>query len=256
MKRLIIFPLNLFISFFEGIGEYVILMASAFKALSKTRQYSHSTIDQLVIIGTNSIPIILLTAFFSGMVTTVQSGYQFTSWVPQWFVGSVVGESVLLELAPMITGLVLTGRVGATIAAELGTMRVTEQIDALESLSFDPVAFLIIPRVLAGLIMFPILIVFADIMGIMGGWITAIMSMDVSTFEFFKGFKTWFKPWDAWFGLLKALFFGFSITSIACYFGFNTKGGAEGVGKSTTITVVVSCVVILILDFVLAAVFL
>jgi len=207
----------------------------------------------MIVIGVKSIPIIILTSFFSGMVTSVQSAYQFSSWIPDWYVGSVVGESVLLELAPMITGLVLTGRVGATIAAELGTMRVTEQIDALESLSFDPVVFLIFPRVVAGIVMFPILVIVADFFGIFGGWFTSTVTMEVTSFEFFKGFRTWFHPWDAWFGLIKALSFGFAITSIACYYGFYTKGGAEGVGKATTLTVVVSCVTIVFLDYILAA---
>jgi phospholipid/cholesterol/gamma-HCH transport system permease protein len=211
----------------------------------------------MVNIGVQSIPIVMLTSLFSGMVTSVQAAYQFESgFVPNWFVGSVVGESVILELAPMITGLVMTGKIGATITAEIGTMRVTEQIDALESLSFDPVSFLIMPRVLAAAIMFPILVIVADFCGILGGLFAAHSSMDVTTQEFVRGFRTFFKPWDAWFGLIKGVFFGVAITSIASYKGFTTEGGAEGVGKSTTSTVVISCMTIVLLDYILAEIFL
>ena len=208
-------------------------------------------------IGVRSIPIVILTSMFSGMVTSVQAAYQFESgFVPNWFVGSVVGESVLMELAPMMTALVMTGKIGATIAAEIGTMRVSEQIDALESLSFDPVSFLIMPRILAASVMFPLLVVIADCFGIIGGLIAAINTMDVSYLEFIRGLRTWFRPWDAWFGLIKGLFFGIAITSIACYQGYFTKGGAQGVGKATTSAVVISCVSIVFLDYFLAAILL
>jgi len=156
----------------------------------------------------------------------------------------------------MITGLVMTGKIGATITAEIGTMRVTEQIDALESLSFDPVSFLIMPRVLAAAIMFPMLVIVADFCGILGGLFAAHSAMDVSFQEFIRGFRTFFKPWDAWFGLIKGVFFGIAITSIASYKGFTTEGGAEGVGKATTSTVVISCMVIVLLDYILAEIFL
>jgi len=256
MQRIILFPLNFIIEFFEGIGRYTLLMASMFRSIGSWVAFFSRTLDQMVAIGTKSIPIVMLTAFFSGMVTSVQSAYQITSsLIPPETIGSIVGESILLELAPVISALVLTGRVGATITAEIGTMRVTEQIDALESLSFDPVSYLILPRVVAGMIMFPILIVIADYCGITGGWISVVVDPDinVTSFQFFDGFKQWFKVWDAWFGLIKALFFGFAITSIACYHGYYTEGGAAGVGNSTTISVVSSCVAVVFLDYVLSS---
>jgi phospholipid/cholesterol/gamma-HCH transport system permease protein len=232
-------------------------MSKMFRSVKSWNLYMGFTADQMVNIGAQSIPIVMLTSLFSGMVTSVQAAYQFESgFVPNWFVGSVVGESILLELAPMITGLVMTGKIGATITAEIGTMRVTEQIDALESLSFDPVSFLIMPRVLAAAVMFPILVIVADFCGILGGLFAAQHAMDVSTQEFFRGFRTWFRPWDAWFGLIKGLFFGIAITSIASYKGFTTEGGAEGVGRSTTSTVVISCTTIVLLDYILAEIFL
>ena len=124
--------------------------------------------------------------------------------IPNWYVGGIVGEAVFLELGPMITALVMTGRVGATIAAEIGTMRVSEQIDALETLSFDPISFLIMPRIIASAIMFPIMIIMADLFGILGGYLGAISSMDVTAFDFVRGLKDWFRPWDAIFGIIKA----------------------------------------------------
>ena len=205
-------------------------------------------------LGVSALPIVILTGFFSGMVTSVQAAYQFeTGFIPTWYVGGIVGEAVFLELGPMITGLVMTGRVGATIAAEIGTMRVSEQIDALETLSFDPISFLIMPRIIASAIMFPVMVIMADVFGILGGYIGAVTSMDVTAFDFARGLKDWFRPWDAIFGIIKGFCFGITITSISCYFGFYTTGGAEGVGRSTTTTVVVSCLAILILDYILAA---
>ena len=257
MFQFLFYPLSRIIDYFEGIGRYVELMARVFRSIFTWHKYLNFTIDQMFQIGVLSIPIVILTSLFSGMVTSVQAAYQFESgFVPNWFVGSIVGESILMELAPMMTALVMTGKIGATIAAEIGTMRVSEQIDALESLSFDPVSFLILPRVLAAAIMFPVLVVIADCFGILGGLFAAMSAMDVSYMEFIRGLRNWFRPWDAWFGLIKGLFFGVAITSIACYQGYYTSGGATGVGKSTTATVVISCVAIVFLDYILAAILL
>ncbi len=254
MFKILFYPFGIIINFFESIGKYLHLMSKMFRSYRSWNLYLGFTVDHMITIGAQSIPIVILTSVFSGMVTSIQAAYQFESgFVPNWFVGSVVGESIFLELGPMLTGLVMTGRVGATISAEIGSMRVTEQIDALESLSFDPVSFLIMPRILAATIMFPVLVIIADIFGITGGLVAAINAMDVSVFEFMKGLKQWFRPWDAWFGLIKGMFFGIAITSIACYQGFYTTGGAQGVGKSTTMTVVASCIAIVFLDFILAA---
>jgi phospholipid/cholesterol/gamma-HCH transport system permease protein len=238
---------------FANVGRFGLLVAAIFKALREARIYLRRIPEQMVWIGNRSLPIVLTTAAFSGMVTSVQSAYQITGYVPLYLVGSVVGESMLLELGPVVTALVLAGRVGASIAAELGTMRVTEQIDALESLAINPVAFLVIPRVAAGLIMLPVLTVFADFVGIVGGWLISVATMELTTTEFFKGFRLFFIPWDAIYGLIKSVFFGLTITLIGCYEGFHTVGGAEGVGRATTRAVVASCLVILMLDYVLAA---
>ena len=257
INRIIKYPFYYLMSLFEGIGRYAALMFQLFRSFKNWNYYLGFTIDYMVQIGAKSIPIVILTSLFAGMVTAVQAAYQFeTGLVPDWFVGSIVSEAVLLELGPMLTALVMTGSIGATITAEIGTMRVTEQIDALESLSFDPISYLILPRVLAAAIMFPILIMIADIFGILGGLYSAMMAMDISVDEFIRGFKTWFVPKDAWLGLVKGLFFGLAITSISCYQGFYTEGSAQGVGKATTSSVVNSCMAIVILNYIIAALFL
>jgi phospholipid/cholesterol/gamma-HCH transport system permease protein len=238
---------------FENIGRFGLLVAAIFRSLREARIYLRRLPEQMLIIGNRSLPIVVVTAAFSGMVTSLQSAYQITGYVPIYLVGSIVGESMILELGPVVTALVLAGRVGASIAAELGTMRVTEQIDALESLAISPVSFLVIPRVIAGLVMLPVLTVFADFVGIVGGWLISVATMELTTFEFFKGFRLFFKTWDAFYGIIKSFCFGFMITLIGCYEGFHTRGGAEGVGRATTRAVVVSCLAILMLDYVLAA---
>jgi phospholipid/cholesterol/gamma-HCH transport system permease protein len=238
---------------FENIGRFGLLVAAIFRALREARIYLRRLPEQMLIIGNRSLPIVVITAAFSGMVTSLQSAYQITGYVPIYLVGSIVGESMILELGPVVTALVLAGRVGASIAAEIGTMRVTEQIDALESLAISPVAFLVIPRVIAGMIMLPVLTVFADVVGIVGGWLISVATMELTTFEFFKGFRLFFKTWDAFYGIIKSFGFGLMITLIGCYQGFHTNGGAEGVGRATTRAVVASCLAILMLDYVLAA---
>ncbi|MGH7451889.1 MAG: MlaE family ABC transporter permease [bacterium] len=238
---------------FENIGRFGLLVAAIFRSLREGRIYLRRLPEQMLIIGNRSLPIVVVTAAFSGMVTSLQSAYQITGYVPIYLVGSIVGESMILELGPVVTALVLAGRVGASIAAEIGTMRVTEQIDALESLAISPVAFLVIPRVIAGMIMLPVLTVFADVVGIVGGWLISVATMELTTFEFFKGFRLFFKTWDAFYGIIKSFGFGLMITLIGCYQGFHTSGGAEGVGHATTRAVVASCLAILMLDYVLAA---
>jgi phospholipid/cholesterol/gamma-HCH transport system permease protein len=163
-------------------------------------------------------------------------------------VGTLVGKTMILELGPVLTGLALAGRVGANIAAEIGTMRVTEQIDALETLAYDPVSYLVVPRVLAGFAMFPAVVAFADGLGVVAGWITAINLLDLSTPEFVRGLQLFFRRFDVIFSMIKAASFGLAVTMIGCYFGFHTEGGAQAVGRSTTQAVVVSCMLILVLD--------
>jgi phospholipid/cholesterol/gamma-HCH transport system permease protein len=199
-------------------------------------------------LGVESLPIALFIAGFTGIVLALQASYTFTGAIPLYFVGVLVGKTMILELGPVLTGLALAGRVGANIAAEIGTMRVTEQIDALETLGYDPFAYLVVPRVIAGVLMFPVVVAFADAIGVLGGWITAINLLDMSTPQFLRGLRLFFQPFDIQFSLIKAASFGLSVTSIGAFYGYNTMGGAAAVGRSTTQAVVVSSMLILVLD--------
>lgn len=238
---------------FGILGKYVLLLVNAFVSLDDFRTYRRNTIDQMTRIGIESLPIVTLAAAFSGAVTTVQASYQLVSpFIPKTVIGAIVAPSMILELGAVVTGFILAGRVGARIAAELGTMRVTEQIDALEAMGLNSVSYLIAPRVVAGVIMFPMLYIAACFVGISGGILVANLGNYLSTGEFVQGAREFFRPFDGVFGLIKAVVFGFLITSISCYKGYFTEGGAEGVGKSTTQAAVTSCVFILFADLVLA----
>ena len=237
-----------------NVGRFALLLFQAFSSLGEFRLYRRNLLDQMVRIGVESIPIVALAAAFSGAVTTVQTAYQLTSpLIPKTIIGSIVAPSMILELGAVVTGFILAGRVGARIAAELGTMRVTEQIDALEAMGLNSIGYLIIPRVMAGVVMFPVLYVIACAIGILGGVFVAEVSGFLSRGEFVQGARDFFEPFDAWFGLLKSLTFGFLITAISCFKGYYTAGGAEGVGRSTTQAAVLSCVFILVADLVLAS---
>lgn len=230
------------------IGRWGGLITATFRALPKADIWGRLLMGQLARIGVDSIPIALFIATFTGVVMALQASYTFTGAVPLYFVGALVGKTMILELGPVLTGLALAGRVGANIAAELGTMRVTEQIDALETLAYDPVAYLVVPRILAGLLMFPLVVVLATTTGIAAGWLTSLQLLDLSTPAFMKGLRLFFQPWDVQFALIKSVSFGLTVTSVGCFFGFTTQGGAEGVGLSATRAVVVSSMVILALD--------
>ncbi len=164
------------------------------------------------------------------------------------YVGTVVGFSIVMELGPVLTAMVVAGRAGAAIAAEIGTMKVTEQVDALETLAFDPVSYLVVPRVLAATVMFPVVTAFAVFVGIAAGWITSTALLDLSNFEFEKGLKFFYQFKDLWFGLLKSASFGFAVALMGALRGLATTGGAEGVGRETTRAVVLGCEAILVLD--------
>lgn len=238
---------------FYNIGRFSLLLTRAAASLDDIAIYRKNIIIQMGRIGLDSIPIVALAAAFSGAVTTVQTAYQLVSPViPPSIIGAVVVPSLTMELAAVITGFILSGRVGARIAAELGTMRVTEQIDALEVMGLNSVGYLIVPRVLAGVLVFPILYVAACFVGVMGALGAAILTDTVSVGEFISGARAHYDAFGPWFGIIKSLVFGFFITSISCYMGYHTEGGAEGVGKSTTRAAVTSCVVILVADLILA----
>ncbi len=242
-----------FYHFFYHLGCFGDLLWKTAKSLGDFKIYSALVGEQMLRIGVQSLPITIYIAAFAGMVTTIQSSENFDQFVPAYLIGFVVEKGILRELSAVLTGLVLAGRVGASIAAELGTMRVTEQIDALETLAFNPVSYLIVPRVIAGTLMFPVLTIFAGFIGVTTGWLSAISIMNVTTVEFFKGAREFADNKDFILPMAKSFLFGAAITLIACYHGFNSKGGAEGVGNAATKAAVTSCLMILFLDFLIAA---
>jgi phospholipid/cholesterol/gamma-HCH transport system permease protein len=221
-------------------------------AMARPRRYYRALMTQMYDMGIGSIPVVVLVAALAGAVTSQQSGYQFTGTVPIWVIGSVVAASVLTELGPLLTALVLVGRIGARIGAELGTMVVTEQVDALRAVGRDPVEQLVVPRVLAGTLMLPPLVVLADFVGIAAGLFGALLTLPITSAEFIYGVRTYFHDFALWFGLIKAAVFGATITFIGCYVGLRAAGGAEGVGRTTTSVVVSGTVAIMFWDAVLA----
>lgn len=220
--------------------------------LARPRRYIKDLLYQCYDMGVRSLPVVILVAALSGAVTSQQSGYQFTGTVPIWVIGSIVAASVLTELGPLVTALVLVGRIGSRIGAELGTMVVTEQVDALKAVGHDPVEQLVVPRVLAGTLMLPPLVVVADFVGIGAGWLGALVTLPITSAEFTYGAQVYFHDFALWFGLIKAAVFGATITFIGCYIGLNTRGGAEGVGRTTMSVAVSGTVAIMFWDAVLA----
>lgn len=238
----------------KELGKYSSLLYQSLRSSTEFSTYRKNLFHELVKVGTESIPIIMLVGIFTGSVMTIQSAYQLESaFIPLSTIGAIVSESILLELAAVISGLVLAGKVGARVATELGTMRVSEQIDALESMGFNSISFLVVPRVLAGILMFPVLYVVASVFGLTGGVAAGYFSGSVPPDDFLKGARMFFYPWNVAFGVVKSFVFGFIITSVACYKGYYASGGAEGVGKSTTDATVMGCIYILLADFLLAA---
>jgi phospholipid/cholesterol/gamma-HCH transport system permease protein len=243
---------RLFLLAATHVGRAAYLVFEIVRAIPEWRVWVPRTWEQAYQVGVGSLFIVLLTAGFAGGVTSLQAGYQFTGTIPVYFAAGVITQSLILELGPVLTALILAGRVGARYAAELGTMRVTEQIDALESLGRSSVSHLLIPRVLAGTLMLPVLVVFADAVGILSGWLAARHTLGITNYDFIYGARYFFRPYDLWYSLFKSLFFGVAVTLVPCYMGFNTGKGAEGVGKATTGAVVSASVLILFLDALLS----
>ena len=227
------------------VGDFFRLLVPGLSSLRLLAQQAHT-------IGIGSLWLVFVISLFTGAVAAVQAAYQFSSVVPMKYIGSVILRSVIIELGPVLTALVVGGRVGASIAAELGTMKVTEQIDAMRAMAINPERYLVVPRVAAAIIMMPVLTIFSDAIAVFGGYVVSVTSVGVSTHTYIVGLKQFFYYKDLFSGLLKAFFFGGIIGMMGCYYGFATEGGAEGVGLATTRAVVASCVLVLISDYVLA----
>ena len=233
---------------FGAVGASCRFAATAIESLRDTRTWPGQTLTQALRLGVESLPIAVFIAMFTGIVLALLASYSFTGAVPLYFVGTLVEKTVTLELAPVLTGLVLAGRVGANIAAELGTMRVTEQIDALETLCYDPLSFLVAPRVVAGLMMFPVVVAAAMIVAVASGWAASTALLHISTAEFSKGVRLFFQPFDVEYGLVKSASFGVVVTLVGARRGLAAEGGAVGVGRAATSAVVYSAILILVLD--------
>ncbi len=212
-------------------------------------------IEQMSKIGVDSLPIVSMISLFTGMVLALQSAYQLQRFAAEMYIASLVAFSMTRELAPVLTALIVAGRVGASITAELGTMKVTEQIDALETLATNPVKYLVVPRFMALVLIAPILTIYADFIGILGGYTIGVYKLGISHSMYMK--NTWnpLKYKDIWTGLIKSVVFAVIICIVACYEGMKTEGGAEGVGRATTSSVVVSFILIIASDCFLTALF-
>lgn len=238
-----------FITFLQAIGRLGLFVGQIIKALFSTKFYLKQIGRQIWSIGYNSLPVVGLTAIFTGAVLALQSYTGFSRFNAESSIASVVVLSITRELGPVLAGLMLAGRVGASIAAEIGTMKVTEQIDALYTLNTDPFKYLVLPRVLAGIITLPMLVVVADIIGVFGGYLVSIYKLDFNAYSYLKSTFEFLERPDVTSGLIKAAVFGFIVTTMGCYEGYHSKGGAQGVGNATTNAVVSGSVLILLANY-------
>ncbi len=237
--------------FLSEVGAFSSLAGQSLRYVSSIPKDRRLILDQMEHIGTNSLPLVAIIGFFTGMVSAWQAAYQFKGLISNTFLGAAVSRAIFLELGPVLTAIVIAGRVGASIAAELGTMKVTEQIDALESLAISPVRYLALPRLLAATIMMPILVVFANAIALAGAFLVSNFFLGITSRTFFDSVQQYFQVKDLLGGLFKALFFGSFTALIGVKVGFSADGGAEGVGKATIRAFVLSSTMVLILDYTL-----
>jgi phospholipid/cholesterol/gamma-HCH transport system permease protein len=231
------------------VQEYVRLQAATLRGAVSRPFYYRDLVDQFDQIGVGSLTVVVLTGFFTGAVLALQSGITLDQFGARPFVGRLVSASMIKELGPVLTGLMLAGRIGSGIAAELGSMVVTDQINALRALGTDPVRKLIVPRVLAGFVMAPILTIIADTVGMLGGWIIAVFQLRVASSVYWNAVIDGLYPDDAWMGIIKPFCLGYVIVSIGCHVGIRAHGGTQGVGRATTQAVVAASVAVIAVDF-------
>jgi phospholipid/cholesterol/gamma-HCH transport system permease protein len=236
-------------SAFLEVQEYVRLQAAAARGAVSRPFYFRDVVEQFDQIGIGSLTVVVLTGFFTGAVLVLQTGITLDQFGARPFVGRIVSATMVKELGPVLTGLMLAGRVGSGIAAELGSMVVTDQINALRALGTDPIRKLVVPRVLAGFFMAPVLTVIADTVGIIGGWLMAVFQLRVASSLYWSSVTEGLYLQDAWMGLIKPFCLGYVIVTIGCHVGLRTKGGTQGVGRATTNAVVASSVAVIAVDF-------
>lgn len=238
-----------FINFIQNFGALFIFMIEMFTSLFKPTFYWRILFKQMIEVGYYSLPVVGLTAIFTGAVLALQSYTGFSRINAESAIASVVVLSITRELGPVLAGLMLAGRLGASIAAEIGTMRVTQQIDALYTLNTDPMKYLVVPRVLAGMLMLPFLVIVADIIGVFGGYLISVYKLDFSPYAYLRDTFNYLETKDVMSGLIKATVFGFFVSLIGCFQGYTSKGGAQGVGIATTQAVVNSSIIILLSNY-------
>jgi phospholipid/cholesterol/gamma-HCH transport system permease protein len=244
-------------TFFTEIGKYLMMLKAMFAKPENWKMYWKEFMHQCSEIGIGSLGIVAIISIFMGAVSTVQTAYQLTSpFIPKYTIAQVVRDTVILEFAPTLVCIVLAGVVGSKIAGEMGNMRVSEQIDALEIMGINTKTYLVLPKIVAALVVIPMLVVIAAVLGIWGGELAGTLSGIISADEFKKGLLSGFIPYNAFFAMTKAYTFSFLISSIPAYFGYYVSGGALEIGRASTRSVVVSCVAILFADYILAAILL
>jgi phospholipid/cholesterol/gamma-HCH transport system permease protein len=244
-------------TFFTHFGRYLLMLKGMFTRPENMRMYWKEFMHQCVEVGVGALGIVVIISFFMGAVSAVQTAYQLVSpIIPKSTIAQIVRDTVILEFAPTLVCIVLAGVIGSKIASELGNMRVSEQIDALEIMGINTKAYLILPKVVAALITIPLLVILAMALGIWGGRIAGTASGILSAETYDRGLIENFMPFNVRFAMYKAITFAFIISSISAYYGYFVKGGALEIGRSSTKSVVVSCVMILLADYLLAALFL
>lgn len=233
----------------ESLGAYTLLIREVWRDITEKGIHLRELAKQIVVIGVRSIPIVLLTSIFTGMVLAIQTAYGLHRFGAKNYVGNIVSLSLVRELGPVLTSIMLCGRVGAGIAAELASMVVTEQVDAMRALGANPIRKLVTPKIVAALIVLPLLTVLADLIGVYGGLLVAVYDLNITLHTYYRSIIYTIKIKDVFDGLIKSGFFGFFLVTIACFKGLNTRGGTEGVGMTTTEAVVVSSIVVFVSDF-------
>ncbi|MCP4570914.1 MAG: ABC transporter permease [bacterium] len=235
-------------------GRGALLLRAIVVQLPHAWRMRHLIYEQMHVVAIGSMPLVLTTSVFVGAVTAVQAVYQMQAYVPMKFLGVMISKSVFIELGPVLTALVVGSRLCANYAAELGTMKVTEQLDAMNIMAIEPVRYLAMPRFVAAVLMIPTITILANGIAIFGGYLASVLTLDVTSSTFIEGLRLFYDPLDVIGGLIKSFIFGGIISLSGIFFGFNTEGGAEGVGRATMTAVVGSCLSILVADYLLAIV--
>jgi len=244
---------RLTLKFFITYGRLTIMTGQALLALRRLPRYLDQVIEQYIYIGKRSLPLICVGSIFMGLLMGVQIGTQISETTPVWVEGGLILRTVLLEMGPIIMGIVLAGRVGSGIASELGTMQITEQVDALRTMGINPIEYLVMPRILSGVIAFTMMIVFVDFLALLAAFVSSYFTVDMTWTGFVRGMRHSYVQSDVFTSLIKASIFGFIVTAFGSFFGLQASAGAKGVGNSTTKAVIWSSLSVIVLDYIISA---